>query len=246
MIRKLEELSMNAWPSLQTKLYDGWILRFSDGYTRRANSVSSIYESTISLDKKIDFCEKEYSSHNLSTLFKLTNESNPKELDSRLEERGYAKINETSLRVFDLSKYIMQDIKNIIVNLEFNDDWLNAFFSCSNILEKQTQLTAKKILSNIVGPVLYLAKEIDGRIVGCGYGAIEGDYIGIFDVVVHNDFRGNGYGKDIIHGILNAALQENVTNAYLQVTVGNTTAERLYEKIGFKEVYKYWYRILQK
>jgi ribosomal protein S18 acetylase RimI-like enzyme len=246
MIRKLEELSMNAWPSLQTKLYDGWVLRFSDGYTRRANSVSPIYESTISLDKKIDFCEKEYRSQNLPTLFKLVTESNPKGIDARLEERGYTKINETSLRIIDLKQYKIQDLKNVIVNLEPNDEWLNAFFCCSNILDKQTQLTAKKILNNIFGPVIYVAKEINGRIVGCGYGAIEGEYIGIFDVVVHEDFRENGYGKDIINGILGTALKKNVINAYLQVTVGNTPAEKLYEKIGFKEVYKYWYRILQK
>ena len=74
MIRKIEELSMNAWPSLQTKLYDGWVLRFSDGYTRRANSVNPIYESKIVLDEKIDFCEKEYEQRNLPTLFKLTAE----------------------------------------------------------------------------------------------------------------------------------------------------------------------------
>ena len=94
--------------------------------------------------------------------------------------------------------------------------------------------------------VIYVSKEIEGRIVGCGYGAIQEDYIGIFDIVVHKDFRGNGYGKDIINGIFNIALQKNVKTVYLQVICGNTPAERLYEKIGFKELYKYWYRILQK
>lgn len=96
----------------------------------------------------------------------------------------------------------------------------------------------------VLGPVIYVAKEIDGRIVGCGYGAIEGEYIGIFDVVVHKDFRENGYGNDIINGIFGTALQKNVTNAYLQITVGNTSAEKIYDKIGFREAYKYWYRIL--
>ena len=94
MIRKIEELSMNAWPSLHTKLYDGWVLRFSDGYTRRANSVSPIYESTVPLDEKIDFCEKEYKLHNLPAIFKITKASTPQGIDERLEERGYSKNNE--------------------------------------------------------------------------------------------------------------------------------------------------------
>ena len=42
MIRTLEELSMNALPALQTMLYGGWVLRFANGYTRRANSINPI------------------------------------------------------------------------------------------------------------------------------------------------------------------------------------------------------------
>ena len=86
LIKMIEELSMNAWPSLQTRLYDGWMLRFADGYTKRANSINPIYESVMKLDEKIEFCEKQYSFCNLPTIFKLTAESNPEGIDKRLDE----------------------------------------------------------------------------------------------------------------------------------------------------------------
>ena len=57
MIRYLEELALNAWTSIQTVVYDGWLIRFSNGYTKRANSVNPIYESTGDLDRKIAYCE---------------------------------------------------------------------------------------------------------------------------------------------------------------------------------------------
>ncbi len=244
--RKFEELAMNAWPSLQTKLYDGWVLRFANGYTRRANAVCPIYESTLSLDEKIDFCEKEYELQNLPAQFKLTAESKPKGIDSRLEERGYVRINETTLRTMDLSQYACPESHDVIVESQFNDKWLAGFFECSNIVDKEVQLSARKILNNILGPVIYVTKQMEGKIVACGYGAIEGDYVGIFDIVVDENFRRNGYGNDIMNGILKTALKMDIKIAYLQVTAGNIPAEKLYEKIGFKEAYRYWYRKSEK
>jgi hypothetical protein len=45
---------------LQTVLYDGWLLNFANGYTRRANSVQTLYPSTLDLEEKIDYCEALY------------------------------------------------------------------------------------------------------------------------------------------------------------------------------------------
>ena len=52
--KRVEEAALNAWPALQQILYDGWILRFSQGYTKRANSVNPIFQSSIDLETKIN------------------------------------------------------------------------------------------------------------------------------------------------------------------------------------------------
>ena len=41
-IKKIEDMSLNAWPSHKMELYDGWILRFSYFYTHRTNSVEHL------------------------------------------------------------------------------------------------------------------------------------------------------------------------------------------------------------
>jgi hypothetical protein len=71
VIKVLEELSLNAWSTLQTKLYDGWILRFANGYTKRSNSINPIYHSTLQLQEKIEICENEYKKQNLPVVFNL-------------------------------------------------------------------------------------------------------------------------------------------------------------------------------
>ena len=42
-IKMIEDLSLNAWPSHQIQLYDGWLLRFSYFYTHRTNCVEQIW-----------------------------------------------------------------------------------------------------------------------------------------------------------------------------------------------------------
>lgn len=46
-IKKIEDMSLNAWPSHKMELYDGWILRFSYFYTHRTNSVEQFGVSSL-------------------------------------------------------------------------------------------------------------------------------------------------------------------------------------------------------
>jgi len=242
MITCLEELSINAWPALQTKLYDGWALRFSNGYTKRSNSINPIYQSAIPLKIKLDSCEKEYNHFNLPVVYKLTSDSQPKNLDKELAKRGYITRDETSVRILKLNDYYHQETGNVLIATEFSDAWINGFLEISGINDKD-QVTAKKILNNIMSEVVCVSKLLDDKVIGYGFGVIERDHIGIFDILVNESYRGNGYGKNIINSILNTAAKKGVRTAYLQVVVGNIPAENLYESLGFQEEYKYWYRI---
>lgn len=98
MITHLEETSLRAWPSVETEEYDGWILRFAEGYTKRtkrANSVNPLYGSAIDLFEKIAYCEK-YADHGLPAVFKLTLESTSQGLENVLAEQGYDRLDEPS------------------------------------------------------------------------------------------------------------------------------------------------------
>jgi hypothetical protein len=65
-----EELSMNALPSLVTVLFNGWIIRMTNGYRSQTNSVHPIYSFFNNiLVEKINYCENLYSGNNLPTIF---------------------------------------------------------------------------------------------------------------------------------------------------------------------------------
>ena len=58
-IRFLEEIASNGHVALNVMQYDGWIMRFSNSYTGRANSISVLFvkrnEIAMNLYKKLGF-----------------------------------------------------------------------------------------------------------------------------------------------------------------------------------------------
>ena len=72
IIKEIEDMSLNAWPSHKMELYDGWILRFSYFYTHRTNSVEQFGTSTLSWREKVSFCETEYARLDSPAIFKIS------------------------------------------------------------------------------------------------------------------------------------------------------------------------------
>jgi N-acetylglutamate synthase len=241
----VEELSLSAWPALQTELYDGWALRFAEGYTKRSNSVNALYPGTLGLDEKILRCEEAYAAQALPAVFKILGCPEQERLDAALAERGYARMDETAVRTLNWSALEPAPwgdprVEGVALGSAFDEPWIEAFCACSG--KEASGGTIKKILANVLCEKIVAAKAEGGRIVGCGYGAVERGYVGVFDIVVDPAFRGRGYGRQIVGSILGRAKELGADRAYLQVVSGNAPAERLYDELGFREAYRYWYR----
>jgi RimJ/RimL family protein N-acetyltransferase len=237
----IEELSMNARPSIQTILLDGWILRMANGYTKRANSVNPLYSFDNSLDEKIKYCENIYQKNNLPTVFKIIDCAEHKKIDQRLEQLNYEKRDLTSVQLLDNIAQEHYEPAKININIPFTEEWKNCFYHCGKIDTIKTIETIELMLKNIKGDIITVHKK-EKEFTGCGYGIIEKAFAGIFDIIVKEEYRGQGYGKEIVKTILTKAKEAGAEKAYLQVVNNNTIAKELYKKLGFKEIYKYWYR----
>ncbi len=242
MIQAIEELSLNAWPSLQTMLYDGWVLRFSDGYTRRANSVNPIYPSAISLEEKVAACERLYRAKGLGVVFKLTAASHPQGLDAFLAERGYVAEAETSVQLLDLDGRQPFSSPDIEVAEELTRPWFDVFCEMSG-LSSTRQPTAWQMLAAIVPTAGFGVMRQDGAPVACGLAVVQGEYVGFFDIFTDAYRRRRGFGEQLMRGLLSWGLSKGARKAYLQVMTNNPPALALYGKLGFLERYRYWYRV---
>ena len=242
MITALEELSLNAWPSHQTLLYDGWTLRFANGYSKRANSVNPIYASSLDLGEKIEFCEHIYREQKLAVVFKLTPAACPSDLDEILMAKGYRKDSPTSVQLLELGSTKVNIAREAVLEGSLSAEWLDAFCRMSGMNEIQ-RLALQQILLNILPDRCFASLTVEDSIVAAGMGVLQNGSIGLFDILVDKDFRNRGYGRQIVESLVFWGKQNGARNSYLQVMLNNPPALHLYSKIGFLEKYQYWYRI---
>ena len=92
-------------------------------------------------------------------------------------------------------------------------------------------------VDNVAGEVM--ADEI----VACGLGVLQGETLGLFDLVTHANHRRQGHAGRLIEGLLAWGRQQGATQAYLQVMLDNSAAHDLYARLGFKELYWYSYMV---
>ena len=243
----IEEASLNAWPALQTHFYDGWLARFANGYTKRANSVTPLYPGSIDLESKIEGCEALYKQQNLRPVFRLPGfVEGIDAIDGRLAARRYKKIDTTSVQTLDLSFCFatQSDRAYILPSRSGMESWLGSFHRLSgDNPHRHDAETHQQMLNNIIGEKCFMVLMIEGEVVACGLAVESNGYAGIFDLVVAPEHRRNGYGTELMESLLDWAVNRYANYAYLQVMTANTAAINLYTKLKFTELYRYWYRV---
>jgi GNAT superfamily N-acetyltransferase len=235
--RQIEEVSLNAWPALNSLLYDGWVLRFARGYTKRANSVTPLYRGELDVDTKIDFCIEQYRHQGLRPIFRLAQVNRIADLETRLAARGYEKIDVTSVQGRLLGQKISFEARATVIDLA---SWLETFHSLNP--GRKDMETHEAILRRVLGRVCPLVLLNGPDIVACGLGVLQGAYLGLFDIVTRDSERRKGYGRELTNSLLAWGQELGAGYAYLQVMVSNKPARALYGQLGFSELYQYWYR----
>lgn len=239
--RRLEELSLNASGAFQSLLYDGWMLGFRPGPTKRLRCVNAFYSTSLPLDEKIGYCVRFYRSLGLPAIFRMLPFSQPPELDAHLESAGWARFERTLVLRADLSTPPRVSSTENTPELVDVPRWVEATAGLLDI--------AGDALAAAVGrangyPLPHAGAIVRhrGEIVGCGLVKMEGDHAGLFAVHTAPEQRRRGVGRAVVDALLAEARRRGSRTAYLQVTADNEAALALYRPFGFVPVYDYWYR----
>jgi N-acetylglutamate synthase len=238
---RVEETCLNAWPALRQVLLGGWVLRFSEGLTRRANSANPLRAPREHGDALIAVCKALYQRRGLPTIFRLPSIIAP-DLDKRLDELGYGCEGESCIRYGDLTALEAASDSAVQLLSRPTREWFAAMAALQKHTTEQRR-TYRRIVGAIAIPAAFAALAIDGEFVALAYGAIHDRLLCYESVVTDPRRQRRGYARRVVAGLAAWAKDRGAEGACLEVEAQNIAALALYDRAGLKtELYRYHYR----
>jgi ribosomal protein S18 acetylase RimI-like enzyme len=245
LAKRVEEACLNGWPALREVVFDGWLIRLADGYTRRTNSVNLLSAGTLPLGDKIRYCETVYAAQGQAAIFCIPTHADFS-LSRALDRRGYGPPEDESCVLFaDLTENSLESAGDVSLDEAFpGEAWLNTLARLHGQSEA-ARSTHCKILKSLSVPAVFAAvRGNDDRLGALAYGAVHDGLVCVNSVVTDPACRRQGLARKAVVAMLGWAQERcGATGACLAVVADNAPARALYRDLGFnREVYRYHYR----
>jgi ribosomal protein S18 acetylase RimI-like enzyme len=259
MYEDFETMQMRAWPALEEEWLGSWRLRFSRGFSNRANSATPLGGAEASADlDRIEKTEERYRSRGLPPCFKLRDDHECAALDAALTARGYGLTHPTLVKTARLAESAAAlgsregGSAPERADVSFIDGFTEAWVRIYSALNQRTADADPywRTLSAVRARARSATVLVDGEPVAAGSAIFDlsadtrraGAWVGFYDLAVAKDQRGRGYGKVLLGSLIADAMRLGYEHGYLAVMEGNAPALALYAKAGFADLYRYWYR----
>ena len=239
----IEMAALNAWPAPRQMLYDGWLLRFTGGDSKRVNSVNFLEPSKLPLEEKIHTCEAIFAHQELPVIFRLVDFLTPPELRDALSAAGYIEFDPTFVLGREISGNTVtldHELISYETHLMEQTDWLAL---CAGLMGKPLVSLGNhaRVLAGIVPQKALLGLYVEGEPVACGMGVVERGLLGFFSIYTRAAARRRGYGRAVMDALMQWGSQQGAHYGYLQVEGDNTAARAMYAEMGYQPVYGYSY-----
>ncbi len=241
-----EEAAINGFPPLRQVVLDDWLLRFSGGGRRTANSVTPLREPRGDLNAVIDTAEMLYRAERQPTIFRLPSFLAP-EIDRRLAERGYTAEGESCIIEGPLDPIVTSAAPfggagAVRLSSKPTVEWFAAMARLQG-QSAEFQRLYRQIVLSVVLPTAFAKLEADGEAVALAYGAIHRGMLCFESVVTDARRRRQGLSRRVLAALAEWAKRNDAGAATLQVEASNTPARALYHSVGMTtELHRYHYR----
>ena len=236
-IERIESHSALAWPAVGSIVVGDWLVRLSDGYTKRANAASAIRAGAV-LGDALRAIEAICAAHGQPAQFRLTPLADPS-CDMLLAAAGYIACDASTVMIAAAGG--SADLR-VTIDRQPSTDWLALSSSIAG-RDSAHAVAHAALLARIDRPAGYATVVDRGAAVGVGIGVVADGMIGLFDLAVASGHRGRGHGRALVAALRDWGRAQGGATAWLQVADANIGAISLYAAMGFTAAYPYRYRV---
>jgi len=237
---RIEETCFNAFPSLKQVLLRNWLLRFSAGLSRRANSVNPLGPECAGITAAIAAGEALYRAQGLPTIFRVPSIADAA-LDRELAALSYTEEGESCVLYGPIDGLAAMADPAVRLLTTPEAEWLRAMARLQGHTAAQSAIY-RRIVGAIAIPARFALLVVDGAPAALAYGAIHDGLLVYESVVTDPRQRRQGLARRVIASLAFWAADSGAAGVCLQVEASNAPARALYAGFGMAELYRYHYR----
>jgi GNAT superfamily N-acetyltransferase len=241
LVQALEQRLINAWPSFEVEMVEGWVLRFAEGYSKRANAATPLVPGARLDSALIEHIVGRFTQRGIAPCVRLTGIEDTR-ADEVLAEGGLVSFDPSLCLIASLSSEIAAD-GSVLIRPEPSLSWIEAAASAYGG-DKVNAGRLGRIVRAIRHPAGFATLSMDGEAAAWGLAVAERGYVGLYDIVVAPSRRGLGLGRRLVASLMAWGRDQGAARAYLQMREANTVAASLYANLGFETAYRYTHRVL--
>jgi N-acetylglutamate synthase len=244
-LRRLEEIALNASGPANPRYFDGWLLGFVPGRSKRGRSINPFFSSSLPVPAKMEACRRLYKAAGLPCIVRVTPFVQPPELDDWLIAQGYDRFDDTVVMVRPFEGWQPPSAgrrRSRCAELDLFD-WNVRTQDVRDLSDDQVRrLLDRQELLKLEGCGMVVSER--GTPIAWGMTQVEDGWAGLYNIETLPHHRRQGHARYLVARLLDWSQRHGAGAAYLQVTAENQLAIPLYESLGFTEAYRYWYRAL--
>jgi GNAT superfamily N-acetyltransferase len=239
---RVEHACFNAWPSLRHATQGDWLLRSSDGLSRRANSVNALNANATLDDDGLANFHAIYRAQSLPLIVRVP--TLLPHVDELLDRAGFVAEGESCVLHGALTEDNTRSNANVMITTQPDDRWFTVMIDLQGYVPKQAEIY-RRVIAMIALPAGFATLYVDGEVAAVAYGVIDRGLLCCESVIVSPSHRGRGLGGSLMRALFDWARVNGATAACLQVVADNSAGRALYRGFGLTtELHRYHYRRL--